>query len=124
VSSATRPPREGVTDWLRPVARAVSALWAAWWTFFAWASVLTEGATTAGLFAALLLTTLFFASAAIAWRWERWGGLLLTVEGLLVLLSYPQAAGGLDPSTITFVLLTLALPPLVAGTLFLACRKR
>lgn len=124
MSSYTSPQRQGATDWLRRVARGVVVLWAAWWTFFVWASVIFEGVTSNGMLAALLVSALLGGSAAIAWRWERGGGVLLTVEGLLVLLGYPQAFSHLPPLTITFVLLTFALPPLLAGTLCLACRKR
>ena len=124
MSSYTRPQRQGATDWLRRVALTVAILWATWWTFFVWASVIFEGVSREGMLAALLVSAVLGGSAAIAWRWQRGGGLLLTVEGLLVLLGYPQAFSYLPPSTITFVLLTFALPPLLAGALFLACRKR
>jgi hypothetical protein len=124
MSAHTPLPRDSATDSLRPIARAIAALWACFWTFFVWASVLSEPLTARGALAAAILSAVFLGSAAVAWRWERGGGLLLTVEGLLALLSYPQAASDLPAATITAVLLTLALPPLVAGTLCLGCRKR
>ena len=84
---------------------------------------LYEGPTSAGVVAGLLLTLAFAGSAASIWLQERLGGILLTIEGLILILAYPQAAGGLPTPTIDAVIITLALPPLVAGALCLACRR-
>ncbi len=109
---------------LRIIARIVALAWAAWWTFFVWVTVASEGFPNNGLVAATILTVVFLGSALIVFRSERIGGLLLTVEGILVLIGYPQVTPGMPSATVTLVLLTLALPPLIAGTLSLACRGR
>ena len=58
----------------------------------------------------------FLASALVAWRWEPLGGALLLVEGMFVLVAYPFIAyRHFSASTILFVLVTMALPPLMAG---------
>lgn len=112
------------TRLLRSLARAIALLWAAWWTFFVWATVASEGFLWPGPAVAAALGVLFLGSALLAWRWQHIGGLLLTVEGLLVVIGYPQMMAGVPSATVTTVLLTLALPPLVAGALCLACRER
>jgi hypothetical protein len=107
----------------RDIARILLLLWAGWWVYFALASGLAD--RTATLAQALLQTALvgliFFGSIALAWRWEAMGGGLLVLEGLGVVIAF--AVGFFRPanvSTLAFVLLTLALPPFVAGLLFLA----
>jgi hypothetical protein len=59
-----------------------------------------------------------FCSTIIAWRWETLGGKLLLYEGLLILAIFPAiAAGSISFGGILFVILTMALPPLLAGIL-------
>ena len=62
---------------------------------------------------------IFLASAIVAWRSEKVGGSILIVEGLAVSLLYPIIFRNMASPTVFFVLLTMALPPLVAGILFL-----
>ena len=111
-----------VARWMRYVARALALIWAGWWTFFGLACGLGEGMSPAGvLLHAALPGLIFLVSAAIAWRWEAIGGIVLVLEGLLVFIAYPVMTYSRFPlSTIVFVLLTMALPPLAAGFLFLA----
>jgi hypothetical protein len=121
---ATPHQSTGSTDWLRPFPRLIAAVWAGFWILVVWASLLYQGITAPGVLAALLLTAAFAGSAASIWLNERTGGILLTIEGLILILAYPQAAGGAPTTTVDAVVIALALPPLVAGTLCLACRRR
>ncbi|MCI0691113.1 hypothetical protein L0337_03795 [candidate division KSB1 bacterium] len=61
---------------------------------------------------------IFLLTTIVAWRWEVIGGKLLMFEGLLILVIFPVIAAGSIPfGGILFVILTMALPPLVAGVL-------
>jgi hypothetical protein len=114
----------GSTDWLRPFPRLIAAIWAAFWILFVWALLVYTGASLPGAIAALLLTFAFAGSAASVWLNERFGGILLTIEGLILVLAWPRAAGEAPASTADAIMIVLALPPLVAGALCLACRRR
>ena len=119
-------PSDTTTTWMRGIARGLALIWAAWWTIFGLLSGAGEGVR--GLLANApnaLPGLAFLVSAAVAWKWEAVGGGLLILEGVIVLVAYPMMTHGRFPlSTITLVLLTMALPPLVAGILFLAHRRR
>jgi len=115
------------TKWIRYIARSLALIWAGWWTFFGLACGLSEGMSPAAvLLHAALPGLVFLGSAAIAWRWEAIGGVALMLEGLFVFIAYPVMAHSRDfpISTIIFVLLTMALPPLAAGFLFLASWRK
>jgi hypothetical protein len=114
----------GTTDWLRPFPRLIAAIWAGFWILFVWASLLYGGISVPRALAGVLLTAAFAGSAASIWLNERIGGILLTIEGLILILAYPQTVGDLPASTVDAVIIALALPPLVAGALCLACRRR
>lgn len=111
---------------MRYLARTVALLWAGWWVFFGLTSSLSEGLRPVDiLIHAAIPGLVFVISAIIAWRWEAIGGVLLLQIGLLVLIAYIVMAYNRFPlSTITVVLLAMALPPLVAGALCCACGRR
>jgi hypothetical protein len=94
-------------------------LWTSWWIFFGFSSGLAEGMTPSGvLLHAALPGLIFLMTTIVAWRWEWLGGKLLVYEGLLILVIYPAiAVGSMSFSGIMFVILTMALPPLLAGIL-------
>jgi hypothetical protein len=98
--------------------RAIALLWAAWWTFFAFASAWAEGGWQRALLVGGLVALAFFGSALFAWIKERAGGFYLACLGLFFAALFPvgffhaQSIGGM-----VFVLTTLALPPLVSGLL-------
>jgi hypothetical protein len=116
------------TKWMRQIARALALICAILPTLVVgailfdpiypmnipprtWDDLLTL------LFVALVLL-LVWGGAAIPWRWERAGGVVLLLEGLLVFIwrlvmyrRYPEA--------MVFAAI-VALPPVVAGSLFLA----
>jgi hypothetical protein len=108
-------------NWIVYAARALALLWGAFWTWFGLASGIGEGLDPAGIFFhAALPGLVFLATAGLAWRWETIGGVALVLEGLLVMVAYPLMVHGRFPlATILFVELTMALPPLAAGVLFL-----
>jgi hypothetical protein len=66
---------------------------------------------------------IFILSTLLAWRWEGLGGTLLVLEGLGALGFIGRAflGGRFTASTLVLMCLTLGLPPLAAGILFLIC---
>ncbi len=96
---------------LRLLAKILALAWAVFWSGFGLLSGIGEG----GGFVAILVHTAFpglafLTAAAIAWRWERAGGLLLALAGLATLPAY-----GFARSAPGFV--AVALPGMLAGTL-------
>lgn len=69
---------------------------------------------------------IFILSAGIAWRWERIGGVMFVAAGVAAtgFLTAAVLGGRSNPYTMLLMLLTLALPPLLAGTLLLICSRR
>jgi uncharacterized membrane protein HdeD (DUF308 family) len=68
-------------------------------------------------------SSLFLGSAFAPWLSEKWGGVALLLEGIfLCIANYTYLHN--PPATQMFLLLTLALPPLLSGILFLALRAR
>lgn len=112
--------------WLRPAARGVALLWAGFWVFFGLASGIGEGLDWVGVLIHTAVPGLIFlALALLAWYREEIGGALLVIVGLVVLVWYPiDTADTFRLSTIVMVLLTMALPPLLAGGVCLACWRR
>lgn len=111
---------------IRKIARVLTILWASGWILFGLSSGLYEGMTLQGMLLHTALPGLIFLLTTIAaWRWEVIGGKLLMFEGLLILVIFPVIAAGSIPfAGILFVILTMALPPLVAGFLLRASWQR
>lgn len=105
------------------VARALALLWAGFWMFFfvgeswAWNTPAPLALSWAGV------GLLFILLALLPWRWQSTGGLLLVVAGLAIGAAYviwgPKSLP-LPGRVISTV--TLSVPPLIAGILFLADR--
>jgi hypothetical protein len=109
----------------RVVAFLLGGLVTAFWLWFGVASGVGEK-LGAGNFAAHLLVPggIFLATLIVAWRRERFGGLLFLIEGLVVAIGYPlMARGRFSATTVVMVVLTMSLPPFVAGVLLLAERR-
>ena len=110
--------------------------WAAWalivaaivfWFWFGVGSAYVEGLGPVNWLLHILVPGGMFALAAlVAWRWPRAGGALLVAEGILALGFIVRAFlwGRFTASTFVLMALTLALPPLAAGVLFLVSRPR
>lgn len=111
---------------IRKIARVLTILWASGWILFGLSSGLYEGMTPRGVLLHTALPGLIFLlTTIVAWRWEVIGGKLLLFEGLLILVIFPVIAAGSIPfSGILFVILTMALPPLIAGFLLRASWQR
>jgi len=115
--AAAKPP----FNWMRWNARILALLWAAFWVWFGLASGIAEGA---GFIGTIIHTAspglILLASALLPWWNAKIGGGLLIIEGLIIAIAYPLIFGSRFPvSTVIYVLLTMSLPPLVAGFLFL-----
>jgi len=112
--------------WMRYIARALALIWAGWWVLFGVASGIEEKLNPPGiLIHSAVPGLIFLASVITAWRWESVGGVILLLEGLFVCIAYPTTMGKRFPlSTIFCVLVTMALPPLIAGLLFLVSRRK
>jgi hypothetical protein len=93
----------------------------AFWLWFGVASAASERLGPVNWALHLLVPGgLLLASLLVALRWKLAGGTLLLVEGLSVVVAYPLLVGGRFPvTTIALVLLTMGLPPVASGTLFL-----
>ena len=108
--------------WMRYCAGVVALVWAAFWSFFGLASGIGEGLSP---MAVLVHTTLpgliFVASAVAAWRTHLIGAVVLLIEGLVILIGYSvMTYHNFPSSTIVFVILTMALPPIFASFLFIS----
>jgi len=112
--------------WMHYAAGVLSLVWAGFWSFFGLASGIGEGLSPlAVLVHATLPGLIFLASAIVAWRTQMIGAAVLLIEGLVVLIGYPVMTYHHFPfSTIVFVTLAMALPPLVAGFLFISSSTR
>jgi hypothetical protein len=101
-------------------ARILAMLWAAFWTWFGLASGIAEGLGPAGVLMHTVPFLPFVLLLLVAWRWEAAGGILLVLAGLFIAVAYPLVFRRMPLPTTIFVLLTMAVPPLLAGILFLA----
>ena len=116
---------------MRWVARFLSILWA-YWALFITCFVLAHAFQTAVLVIVMFIPLLMFMGAAIiasVWGKEALGGGVLLVDGVLIIVCFlvgphirPSIVEFLTPSALPFNF-TMVLPPLVAGSLFLACHR-
>jgi len=110
--------------WLNYAAKIISGLWAGFWIFFAVANIGSEGFSVTGLRIAVGFTLVFLISALIPWRWEMTGGIILLIEGLAIAVYYPlMVRDNFSLHTVIFLELTMALPPLLAGFMFVHHNK-
>ena len=108
------------------IARIIALVWAGWWVFFGLASGIGEGLDPIGVVIHTAVPGLIFlVLAIIAWLRQDIGGALLVLAGLVIMVIYPlMARGSLSVSTILVTMSMLALPPLIAGGLCLACWRQ
>jgi hypothetical protein len=97
----------------------------AFWLWFGVASGITEHLGAGNFVAHLLVPGGVFAGvAAVAWRWRVAGAILMIAVGGAIFIGYPIVFGEFYPtSTIVFVLLSMAAPPVAAGVLLLEARR-
>ena len=109
-------------QWVRNTARIIALVWAGWWVFFGVASGVGEGLDLLGVLIHTAVPGLVFLGLAVlAWFREEIGGGLLVITSLLIIVLYPVMAGSaFTLSAMIMTLILLALPPMIAGILFLA----
>lgn len=104
-------------------ARALATLWVGFWLWFAVASSIDH--LMSMIVAAGIPLGLSVFAVVMAWRRPQVGGAMLVIEGLTI--AGTMAAGFLNPNSLAtalFLILTLVVPPIVAGLLFLeGCRR-
>ena len=97
------------------------------WLWFGIGSAYVEGAGPVNWLMHILVPGgIFTLSTLVAWRWPGIGGTLLALEGIVALGFIVRAFlwGRFTASTLTLMCLTLGLPPLAAGILFLLCWQK
>lgn len=106
------------------VARILALGWAAFWLLFGVASGLGEGLRIGGILMHIVLPGgVFLGIALLAWRWPNHGVFVLEAVGVFVLVGYPVVMRHFPSSTIIFVELTMALPPIAAGIMLLLAHR-
>jgi hypothetical protein len=111
---------------MRPLAWTLIVVVTAFWLWFGIASAVAERLGAMNWLGHLVVPGgVFVVTALVAWRWPVAGALLLIAEGLFIAIAYPLTFGRRFPIfTTIMVWLTMAAPPLVAGALLLADRRR
>jgi hypothetical protein len=95
-------------------------VWAGWWVLFGIVSGIVEGLNFTGVLAHTAMPGLIFLVSILVTWWQKVvGGIVLIIEGLIALIVYPIVDAYLPVKTILFVLLTMALPPIIIGVLFM-----
>jgi hypothetical protein len=110
--------------WQRSSARVLMIITIVFWLWFGIGSAYVEkGGLLNWLMHILLPGGIFTLSTLVAWRWDGIGGALLALEGLMALSFIARAflRESFTTSTLMLMCLTLGLPPLAAGVLFLLC---
>ncbi len=98
--------------------------------FWLWFGIGSAYVEEAGLFNWLMHILvpggIFILSTLVAWRWEGIGGALLALEGLVALsfILWAFLLANFTASGLVLMCLTLGLPPLAAGVLFVICWRR
>jgi len=113
--------------WQRSTALVLMIIAIAFWLWFGVGSAYVERAGPFNWLMHILVPGgIFILSTLVAWRWEGIGGALLVLEGLVALGLIVRAFlwGRFTASTLVLMCLTLGLPPLAAGILFLICWQR
>lgn len=109
--------------WLAIAGKVLALLWAGSWTFWTLAALVGEGGLIDTLLFGFWLGPAELIIALIAVRWEKLGGVLLILAGVVWAYILPQWYA---PSTsmTAFALLAGAAPPLLAGIMLLLSSQR
>ena len=113
--------------WQRPTAWILMIIAIVFWLWFGIGSAYVERAGPLNWLVHILVPEgIFMLSTLVAWRWQDIGGTLLVLEGIVALGFIVRAflSCRFTISTLTLMCLTLGLPPLAAGILFLICWKK
>ncbi len=112
--------------WLGWTARILALAVAVFWLWWGVGSAYVEGFSWFSLLAHSAPGLLILIATLVAWRWEGIGGSLLVGVALLVtaFLLWAILFRGGYRQMVAIVWSTMALPPLVAGLLFLASWRR
>lgn len=113
---------KGQYAWQRSTARILMIIAIVFWLWFGIGSAYVErGGPVNWLMHILVPGGIFVLSTLVAWRWQGIGGALLVLEGIAALGFIVRAFpwGRFTTSTLVLMCLTLGLPPLAAGILFL-----
>jgi len=112
--------KRSTLNWPLFVTRILMILWAGFWTWFGLASGIAERLQPIGVLIHTAVPGLFFGLLVlIAWRWPTAGGFVLLAAGVAVSIAYLIMFSRVPAATRNFVLLTMAVPPLVCGVLLL-----
>jgi hypothetical protein len=120
------------TNWVRVIARVLSACWAGFWVLFLLfnlAAGLTARSRTPLHWGGVLLIgvglIVVTVPTLLAWSRERIGGLVLVAVGLAcVVFGIVRPPGRLSGAGLVEAVLMQAIFPVVAGILFLVCRRK
>ena len=110
------------SSWQRSMAWVLVIIAIVFWLWFGIGSAYVERAGPLNWLMHILVPGgIFMLTALVAWRWEEIGGALFVLEGIVALGFIVRTFlwGRFTTSTLTLMCLTLGLPPLVAGILFL-----
>jgi hypothetical protein len=108
--------------WQRSTARILMVIAIVFWLWFGIGSAYVERAGPVNWLMHILVPGgIFILSTLVTWCWPSIGGTLLVLESIVALGFIVRAFlwGKFTTSTLTLMCLTLSLPPLVAGILFL-----
>jgi len=113
---------KGQYAWQRSTARILMIIAIVFWLWFGIGSAYVERAGPVN-WLMLVPGGIFILSTLVAWRWPGTGGALLVLEGIAALGFIVRAFlwGRFTTPTLMLRCLTLGLPPLAAGILFLLC---
>lgn len=113
-------------NYLRWTGRLLALAVAIFWLWWGVGSAYVEGLTWFSLLAHCVPGLLILIGSLVAWKRERTGGIFLVGIVLLVtaFLLWAILFRGGDRQMAAIVWLTMALPPLLAGVLFLASWRR
>ena len=101
-------------------ARLISNLWAASWISFGVASGISQGLTFVRVVFDLAISGLFFALLQnLARRKALLGGIILFLIGLTLTVALPSISRQPHGNALVIVVSTMALPPLVAGIMYM-----
>lgn len=119
--------RDHAPSWLHRLGWVILLLAAGFWTLFTGIEFVSGliGGETPALVGGLMEFTVFVAplwiGVVLAWRWPPVGAVWLLLDGaiLITLLAVRALTFYIPPADLVMTALTLGLPPLVAGLLFL-----